>query len=252
MSRRTDGRPRVIMVVQARMGSTRLPGKSAMLLRGKPLVFRILERLKRCRNVDKIVLAIPATIANKPLANIADEIGVDYYEGSEDDVLSRYYEAASKYNADYVVRIPADNATPEPFEIDKVIAFHKSLGRPGFTSNLAEFFNSGYPDGIGAEIFDFELLEELYRKPEKVISREHVHLNFFDYESQQVVDPINCPVATLNCPAEYRRPDIILDVNTASQYEYIVALYEYLYPRDSDFSIFDTIKWHDSVWKVSL
>jgi spore coat polysaccharide biosynthesis protein SpsF len=227
------------------MGSTRLPGKSMMPVYGKPLVFRILERLKRCANVDEIVLAIPDTEPNKPLALVAGELGVECYSGSEDDVLRRYYDAGVKFGADLVVRIPADNATPEPFEIDKVIAYHKSLGRAGFTSNLAEIFESGYPDGIGAEVFDFQFLDHLMQCPEKILSREHVHLNFFNYSTGEVVDAARCPVTTMVCPEEYRRPDIVLDVNTVDQYKYICALYESLYPRNPSFSIFDILVWHD-------
>jgi len=236
---------KVVLIVQARMGSTRLPGKSMMPVYGKPLVFRILERLKRCANVDEIVLAIPDTEPNKPLELLAEEIGVECHSGSEDNVLRRYYDASVRFSADLVVRIPADNATPEPFEIDKIIAYHKSLGRAGFSSNLAEIFKSGYPDGIGAEVFDFQLLEHLMRCPEKIVSREHVHLNFFNYSTGEVVDAVRAPVATLVCPEEYRRPDVVLDVNTVDQYKYICALYEYLYPRNPSFSIFDILGWHD-------
>ena len=67
-------------------------------------------------------------------------------------------------SANYIVRLPADNAVPEPNEIDKIISHHLSLNRRGFSSNLSSFFNSGYPDGIGAEIFDFSLLSEAYYK----------------------------------------------------------------------------------------
>ena len=152
-----------------------------------------------------------------------------------------------QFDAHYVVRIPADNATPEPFEIDKIIAFHKSIGMPSFSSNLAEVMGSGYPDGIGAEIFDFSLLSDLILNPKNIISHEHVHLNFFDYETGEPVNEKAIPVNTLECPIAYRRPDIVLDVNTSEQFEYISKLYQCLYPRNPVFSIFDIIKWHDSL-----
>jgi spore coat polysaccharide biosynthesis protein SpsF len=78
--------------------------------------------------------------------------------------------------------------------------------------------------------------------------REHVHLNFYDYGRARPVDSDWCPISTLHCPAEFRRPDLVLDVNTLAQYEYMRALYEALYPKNPNFSILDTIRWHDEVW----
>lgn len=239
---------RLVLIIQARMGSTRLPGKSMMDLAGAPLVGRILERVKRCKMLDEIVLAIPDTTLDKPLANLGKNYGVKVFAGSENDLVERYYQAALLSKADVVGRLPADNATPEPEEIDRIFKYHLTLDKPGFTSNLAEINNSGYPDGIGAEVFDFSLLEEARNKKPDENRREHVHLNFFDYSEQKAVDENWCPVNTLKCPEAFRRPDIVLDVNTQAQYEYIRSLYEYLYPRDSKFHITDIIKWHDQIY----
>lgn len=230
------------------MGSTRLPGKSLMDLAGAPLVGRILERVRRATRLDEIVLAIPDTSADAPLGDLGRQHGVTVFAGSENDCLDRYYQAARASGADIVGRLPADNVTPEPSEIDRIVDFHLGLGRRGFSSNLAQIFNSGYPDGIGAEMFDFSLLEEAWTKNHDPRQREHVHLNFFDYGPQLPVDPQWCPVATPTCPKEFARPDLVLDVNTQSQYEFMCALYEYLYPRNPQFHITDTIRWYDTVW----
>jgi len=151
---------RVVLIIQARMGSSRLPGKSMMDLAGAPLVGRILERVKRCRLLDEIVLAIPATEKDAVLRTVGETYGVKVFAGSENDLLDRYYEAAMAHSADIVGRLPADNATPEPSEIDRIVEHHLSLGQRGFSSNLSVINNSGYPDGIGAEMFDFSLLDE--------------------------------------------------------------------------------------------
>src|SRR4051812_4470694 len=138
---------RVVLIIQARMGSTRLPGKSMMELAGAPLVGRILERVKRCQRLDGIVLAIPDTEADSVLGQLGRDYGVDVFAGSENDLVERYYQAALASRADIVGRLPADNATPEPLEIDRIVAHHLSLGRPGFSSNLSVIDDSGYPDG---------------------------------------------------------------------------------------------------------
>jgi spore coat polysaccharide biosynthesis protein SpsF len=244
-------KPRVVLIIQARMGSTRLPGKSMMDLAGAPLVGRILERVRRCTRLDDVVLAIPDTEENRVLARLGERYGVKVFAGSENDLLERYYQAALWTKADVVGRLPADNATPEPAEIDRIVDFHLSLGRRGFSSNLSTIGDSEYPDGIGAEMFDFSLLKEARARHTDPRQREHVHLNFFDYSENQPVDAAWCPVSTIKCPEGFRRPDMVLDVNTPLQYEFMRAVYEYLYPRNPEFHITDTIRWHDEIYLKS-
>ena len=236
---------KVAAIVQARMGSTRLPGKSLMLLAGKPLVGRVIERIRTATKIDKLILAIPDNIENNPLETLGKSYGVQIFRGSEIDLVDRYYNAAKNLSCKYVVRIPADNPVPQGSEIDRIIDHHLSLNRPGFSSNLAEIYGSRYPDGIGAEIFDFELLEEISADFSDSKKREHVHLNFFDYATQKAVDENWCPISTVQCPSDFARPDIILDVNTQIQFEYMANLYKELYPSNPNFNIKDIIKWHD-------
>lgn len=236
---------KVAAIVQARMGSTRLPGKSLMLLAGTPLVGRVIERIRSAAKIDKLILAIPDNIENDPLETLGKSYGVQIFRGSEIDLVDRYYNAAKNLSCKYVVRIPADNPVPQGSEIDRIIDHHLSLNRPGFSSNLAEIYGSGYPDGIGAEIFDFELLEEISADFSDIKKREHVHLNFFDYATQKAVDENWCPISTVHCPTDFARPDIILDVNTQIQFEYMANLYKELYPSNPNFNIKDIIKWHD-------
>ncbi|MBF0369428.1 MAG: NTP transferase domain-containing protein [Magnetococcales bacterium] len=246
---RSEGRAahqRVVLIIQARMGSTRLPGKSMMPLAGEPLIGRLLERVKGCQEVDQIVLAIPDTPENEVLAGVGLEWGVAVYSGSEGDLVDRYYQAAQKFSADVVVRLPGDNPVPEPGEIDRIIAHHLR-GRAAFSTNITQLLGNGYPDGIGAEVFDFKSLEEVWRRQDDPLKREHLHLNFFDYATGQVVDSEQYPVATVSCPAGFSRPDLVLDVNTPAEYAYLKALYSALYPKNPQFHITDIIAWHDGI-----
>ena len=240
---------KVILIIQARMGSSRLPGKSMMDLAGKPLIARVLERVKRSNYIDNIVLAIPDNSENDILEKEAKIANVNFFRGSENNLLDRYYQAAKAYNADIVGRIPADNPISEPGEIDRIISHHKLLDRPGFSSNLAEVQNSGYPDGIGAEMFDFSLLEKAWSMELDQSKREHVHLNFYDYESDKAANSLLCPVTTIKCPKEIKRPDIVLDVNTDKQYKFIKEIYEYFYKKNPSFGIREVINWYDNVYK---
>ena len=167
----------VVLTIQARMGSKRLPGKSMFDLAGEPLVARIIERVKRCKSFNKIVLAIPNNNENKTLEEIGLSKGINIFAGSENDLLDRYYQAALKFKADIIARLPADNPTPEPSEIDKMVYSHLLLDKPSIFLNLSPFYNSGYPDGIGIEVFNFSLLKDSLKNNDPK-QREHVHLNF--------------------------------------------------------------------------
>lgn len=239
---------KVVLIIQARMSSSRLPGKSMLDLAGEPLIYRLLERVKRCKQVDDIVLAIPENTDDDILLEEAKRTNVEVFRGSENDLVDRYYRAAKEYNADIVGRIPADNPLSEPAEIDKIILHHKSLKTAGFSSNLAEVFNNGYPDGIGAEMIDFSLLEKVWKTEKDSFKREHVHLNFYNYDKGVESDINKFKVTTIKCPEEYQRPDLILDVNTEEEYKFIKEIYEYFYPINPSFGIIDIIKWYDSIY----
>jgi spore coat polysaccharide biosynthesis protein SpsF len=230
------------------MGSTRLPGKSLLDLAGAPLVGRILERVKRCETVSEIVLATPDARSDDPLAALAGTYGVRLFRGSENDLVDRFYRCATECRADVVLRLPGDNPVPEPREIDRLVRFHLS-GDATFSSNITHFMGNGYPDGIGIEAFDSEALEEIWRSEKDPLKREHVAANFIDYASGRPANPARYTVRTPLCPAEYRRPDLTLDVNTAEEYLYMKSLYEYLYPNNPVFGIEDIITWHDSITK---
>ena len=237
--------PRVVLIIQARMSSTRLPGKSMMPLAGKPLVFRMVERLKKCKRIDEIVIAIPDIPEDQVLIELAQELDVSSFKGSLLDVRNRYLKSAKQFNAEYVIRIPADNPIPDANEIDKLIDFHLAKNPNGFSSNLAQVNNSGYLDGVGAEIFSTKLLEESIARSSSETVKEHVHRNFFDYATQTPVDAAWCSIASPIAPAEISRPDIILDVNTMDDYIKIKRIYDNLYPKNPNFTTVDVINFID-------
>jgi spore coat polysaccharide biosynthesis protein SpsF len=236
---------KVVLIVQARMSSTRLPGKSMMPLADKPLVYRMVERLKNCKKVDEIVIATSDQDEDQVLVELAKELEVSHFQGNLLDVRDRYFKAAEKFEADFILRIPADNPMPDSNEIDRLVGFHIENNPSGFSSNLAQVNNSGYLDGIGAEIFSIKLLQESVAKSSSDTVKEHVHRNFFDYSTQTPVDSSWCPIASPKAPAELRRPDIILDVNTMDDYIKIKRIYDNLYPQNTNFTTEDVINFID-------
>ena len=236
---------KVVLIIQARMSSTRLPGKSMMPLADRPLVYRMVERLKKCKKVDEIVIATSNQPEDQVLVDLANELGVSSFQGNLLDVRDRYLTAAEKSKADFIIRIPADNPMPDANEIDKLIEFHLEHNPQGFSSNLAQVNNSGYLDGIGAEIFSTKLLQESVARSNSDTVKEHVHRNFFNYSTQTPVDPIWCPIASPKAPKELRRPDIILDINTMDDYTKIKRIYDHLYPQNPNFTTVDVINFID-------
>lgn len=230
---------RVVAIIQARMGSKRLPGKSMADIAGRPLLWHVLDRVTRSRQSDEVVLATTRKKEDDVLVDLAKKFKVSVFRGSENDLVGRYYQAARKFKADIVVRIPADNACLEPAEIDRIIEYHKNSDND-FSSNIQNIDGNGYPDGLGAEVFSFNTLEKLWQITTEPRHREHVSNYIYENRDKFIV-------GTILCPAEFRRPDIKLDVNTEEELKFIRALYEYLYPKNKHFHITDIIEWYDNI-----
>ena len=167
--------PRVVAIIQARTGSTRLPGKVLMPIVGKPVLWHIVNRLKYCRNIDAIVVATTNKISDKPIIETAKEIGVDAFAGSEEDVLDRYYQAAKKFCAKVVVRITADCPLLDPKIVDTVIDY--------YLTHSVDYVNTGpsFPEGVDNEVFSFDSLKKAWENAKKPFEREHVSIYIHEH-----------------------------------------------------------------------
>lgn len=197
------------------------------------------------KSISEIVIAIPESKLDDQLFDFLSDKGVNVVRGSESDLISRHLHVASRFNADFIVRIPGDNPLPHGSEIDRIVDYHLQSNVGGFSTNLSEVFDSGYPDGIGAEIFSSQILEEISNSRTSKRQQEHLHLNFFDYENQIETTPNTYPVRTVKCPDRFSRPDIILDINTIRDFEYFRTMFQDLGTTRPH--IQDIIPWHDQV-----
>lgn len=231
---------KIVLIMQARNGSKRLPGKSLMSLAGKPLIERIIERVKRCEKVDMIVLATTEKKEDDPLCEIGERYGTGIFRGSENDLVDRYYQAALKFDADYIARLPADNPVIEPEEIDRIIEHHLNSD-DDFSANTHNILGNEYPDGLGAEVFSRAKLKEIWEVTTDPKNREHPHTYFYEH-------PERFKVGTVKCPKAFRRPDLVLDVNTKEEYNFLSEIYEALYPSNPNFHITDIIYWYDNIY----
>jgi spore coat polysaccharide biosynthesis protein SpsF len=235
---------RVGILIQCRLNSKRLPGKSLMRLGEHSLVEHTFNNAMKSRLASDCLVIIPDTSENNKLAEHLKEKSIPFFRGSESNLVSRHLIAANLNNLDVIVRIPADNPLPHHAEVDRIISHHIAHNMFGFSSNLTEIFNSGYPDGIGAEVFSTELIHKIDQKLALAEDLEHVHLSFFNYATQNVRRS-DIKVSTVKCPPEFARPDIRLDINTQKDFEYFEDMFYFF--QDNFFDINDIIKWHDSI-----
>jgi spore coat polysaccharide biosynthesis protein SpsF (cytidylyltransferase family) len=158
-------------VIQARMGSTRLPGKSLVEIAGQPLLGHVIDRTKACQLVHEVVLATTIEPEDTALIALAGAKGIGSYRGSVDDVLDRFYQAALSVRADNVVRITADDPFKDPEVIDLVI--QRLLDRPelDYASNT---MIPTFPEGLDVEVFRFSALAKAWRESRLMSEREHI------------------------------------------------------------------------------
>lgn len=163
---------KIAAIVQARMGSTRLPGKVLLPLAGVPVIQWIYERLNRCRLLDHIVVATGDGPADDGFAEALAGMGIPVFRGSEHDVLDRYYRAARAIRADAVVRITGDCPLIEPAIVDSAVARYLN-GQPSlqYVSNIHP---PTYPDGLDVEVVSIEALFRAWKEAEWTSEREHV------------------------------------------------------------------------------
>ena len=161
---------KVVAIVQARMGSTRLPNKVMMPIGGVPMIEVLLARLVRATEVNEIVVATSADPRNQPLADHVNGLGYKCSRGSENDVLERYVHAARSANADVVVRITGDCPLVDPVLVDEAIRQFKAL-QVDYFSNTSP---PSYPDGLDTEVFTFAALERAALEAKTDFDREHV------------------------------------------------------------------------------
>ena len=237
---------KVNLVVQARMGSSRLPGKMMLDLYGEPLIFRILERLSDCKLINQLILAIPDGNFDDVLAEVAARLpGVATVRGSEENLVDRFQAAIKSYPCEFVIRFPGDNVFPDPVQIDNLIRFHLKYNPDGFSSNLANVNGNNMIDGVGAEIFSTNLLMNLTSENTNEAQKEHLHLNFYDYQRQEVINS-HVNVDAPDAPEGLNRPEYILDINTIDQYRMIREIYKNVCMDARQFSTGDIVRYLDS------
>ena len=230
---------RVVAIIQARVGSTRLQNKAFLPLAGKSMTQNILERVKRASKIDEVVLAFPhtGTDADTTFADLALRCGCGYYRGTgldENDLVGRYLAAAQCFHADIIVRVPGDNPCVEYNYID--MAVEEYLRVPySFYSNTTAQVGSVAVDGVGAEVFSFSRLQWLDRiTAGSAIHREHPHRYFEECQHEY-----GNGIRFWNGGAAVR-----LDVNDQADYDFIAGVYSHF--NHNRFTVEEVLGYLDS------
>jgi spore coat polysaccharide biosynthesis protein SpsF len=166
---------KTVAIIQARMGSSRLPGKVLLDIAGKPMMQRVFERTQRAHSLDSVTAATTTDPADDPVAAFAASIGIPCTRGSLHDVLDRYYQAAKTHQADVIVRITADCPVVDPEVIDQTVRLVTENSAFDFSCNrLPPPFGRTFPIGLDVEACTFATLQRAWQESTETFHREHV------------------------------------------------------------------------------
>ena len=211
---------KIISIIQARMSSSRLPGKVLMPLADKPVLWHVVDRIRACKTISEVVVATSKDQTDDAIEMWCQSVDVSCYRGSLNDVLDRYYQAAKLHKADVVVRITADCPAVDHSIVDEVVQAYL-IGEYEYYGLAGEF-----PDGLDCTVFSFTALERAWQEATLPSEREHVgpyiekHPEIFKIGALKKFTGLSHCRWTLDEPRDY---------------EFLTAVFSRLYRKDSPF-----------------
>ncbi|WP_044748398.1 cytidylyltransferase domain-containing protein [Bacillus alveayuensis] len=222
---------KVAAIIQARTGSTRLPGKVLKKVLSKTLLEYQIERVKRAKTINEIIIATTTKENDDPIVQLCQQLSISYYRGSEEDVLSRYYEAATEFDADVIVRLTSDCPIIDSDVIDKVVGHYlENKDRYDYVSNI---LTRTYPRGLDTEVMSYEVLKRAYEEAKELTYREHVTAYIYHHPDQFRL----CNVSNEKDESKHR-----WTVDTVEDFFLVKNILETLYPINSLFTLEDVIQ----------
>lgn len=226
---------KIAAILQARMGSSRFPGKVLSEIAGKPLLSHIVERIQATEKISAVILATTTSPGDDELAIYAEQNAIYCYRGEVDDVLARFYGAATQYKTDIIIRICCDDPLIDPDMLNALLEMHlQTKSDYTSTSHVRSF-----PMGVEAEVFNYDVLEKAFNLANKNYEREHVTPYFYEH-------PDLFKLAFLEATGKLRRPDIRLTVDMPEDMQLIQAIFNGLHRNGRLFRAGDVIDFLDS------
>lgn len=229
-----------VAIIQARVGSVRFPEKVLKKINGKPMIGQVINRVKLSKKIDKIVLAIPDTVQDNVLFELAKKLNTVCIRGSEQDVLSRYLKAAKETKADIIIRITGDCPLIDQKIIDEMLdEFEKE--KCDYLLNDAK--NEGHPRGFDVDIFSLEALEKIARLANKDYYREHITTFMLEH-------PEMFKIRYYKAPEKLYRPNYRFCIDEKPDLVLVRKIFEHFKPRE-DFSAEEIIEYLDKNPKIA-
>lgn len=235
---------KTLAIMQARMTSTRLPGKILKEVIGRPLIMYEIERLKRVPEIDELVVATTTNATDDPVEELCEKNGIGVFRGDEDDVLDRYYQCALHFGAthgDVIARFTADCPLIDTGVASEVFKKYFSAKKCGELIDYLCMDHATLPRGVDTEVFSFDVLEQTWRDGHDPMDREHV--TWYMWHSPEIF-----ALETYHHPKPYGGYRITVD--TPEDFELIKYVIEALYPTKPDFTLDDVISFLDAHQEV--
>jgi len=236
---------KIDIIVEARMTSSRLPGKILLTAIEKPLLQLMIERLRRIKFVNDVIIATTTNQNDNAIVSLCEQLRVSFFRGSENDVLGRVLKAAKQYRTDIIVEITSDNPLVDPDLCNKVIeVFLEKENEVDFVSNdmgcYIDDCDVTFPLGLcNTKVFKTSLLEESEKSTNDPVDREHV-VNYI------INNPDKYRLYNVEASGEYRRSDMRVTLDYPQDYEVIRSVFEALYPSNPKFTASDIIDYLDA------
>jgi spore coat polysaccharide biosynthesis protein SpsF len=221
---------KIVCTIEARMTSSRMPGKVLKPLAGEPALQRVVERIQKSKSVDEIIIATTENISDQPIVDLCNKIGCSCFRGSKNDVLKRVLEAAKSFNGEIIVEITGDCPLIDHRHIDKVVELFFS-GEYDYAANCIE---PSFPEGFAVQVFPTKILEEVNKLTDDYI--DHIHVSYYIYNHPERYGLINW-----KAEGHMYWPGLALTLDEEDDYVLLSKIFNELFPENEDFSAEDVV-----------
>ena len=223
-------RKKVVAVIQVRMGSTRLLQKVLLDISGKTAIEWIKYRLSFCKEIDKVVVSTSDSAENDPIEEITKDLDLEFYRGSEHDLVDRMYQTAKKFSADAIVRVTADCPLVDPSIVDGLVKKYRE--NPNDVDHVTNIFPPTYPDGMDVEVMPFRILEKLNQEVKDKLYREWLTITIME-------NPDNFDI--INVPLDKNLSYLRLTVDYQEDLDLVTKIFEKIHKEGKVFGLNDIL-----------